>query len=224
MGFEEDFGGVDYTEEETQQPTNSETSNKDGGSSGSGYNPKDRFAVAYYKPKRNFDPQDSKTIGCAFQAELAQYDKYNSVFIAMARQIGQQTRQRGARIFDWSGDQVVKFKCGITDIQHILTVLSYLEPSVSLIHKTDSNTSTFSATIMGSIKSDPIARLCKQFVEGDSKNEPRTSGINPKSINITIKRNNVDFKIMLLPFEALGLKIYLEESLKRMYGKPYQKD
>lgn len=225
MGFEDDYG---IDEGSTDSSESSPPTDNSGGSSSSSepnYSNSDRFVLAYYKPKKDFDASNSAKIGSAFNCELTQYDTYNSVFISMAKQIKEQTQERGAKIFDWANkDSLIKFKCGIVDVQQILTVLTYSEPEVGLFHKAQGGVSTtLSATTMGSINNDKIKSLSKLFENGDDKNPPRKTGINPRSINLMIKRGDVEFKIMLLPHEVIGLRVFFEEALKRMYGKPYVK-
>lgn len=226
MSFEDDFGVGDMGDDDNSNispPTENNSSNGDG-SSNQNYN-NDRFTLAFYKPKKDFNASDPSKVGSAFQCELTQYKNYNNVFISMAKQINPQTQSRGSVVFDWNNENnLIKFKCGTIDVQQILTILTYIEPEVNLFHKSQAGKiTTFQSIIMGNIPNDNIQKLCQQFEKGDGNNKPRKSGINPKSMKLSIKSNDVEFKMMFLPFEVIGLKIFFEEALRKMYAKPYVK-
>lgn len=186
-----------------------------------------RFSL--YKPKGNFEAGNPKTYGVAIQVDLVKRLESNgnvwpNVWITVAGQVAaspkEQEKKKGSKVFDWSKEKIIAFKCATTDLSQILSVLSYTEPSVGLFHKSEKGNTALDLICADVIAADPVQQAIKLWKEGDASKsiEPRTKGINPLAISFKIGRTKGEFRSCFFGVsEVIELRLYLEECLRRMY-------
>jgi len=174
------------------------------------YGPK----LSLYKPRKRFDPQDFKTWGCAMQFEYS--DSANCGFLSLAHQISD---MGSSRIFNWEAKMI--FKLGENDIGSILSFLNEREPYCKLFHQGKSNNKTSSLKIIRAKYGNLVPPEDLKIYERTYNNykEGKIPG-NTCYINYyqKLNGNNTSVNCSLTPPETELLRVFFEESAKRIMG------
>ena len=170
-----------------------------------------------YKPRRDFDHNDSKKQGSAIQIDFSKNKAgIPGMFLKMSRQTGPFTAD-GNCDFDWNKTRIF-FKLSVWDISKILTVLTYAEPFIEFVNMSDEGKRIIQLTNLGNHKDRYVQSQVALFEKGDDTHEPREIGLNPKSVGIRIIEDGEQpMRLTLDVEEVVGMRIFLEEGLRRIF-------
>lgn len=167
-------------------------------------------SVSYYKPRGNFNPQDSKTIGSAMQIDLSTRKELACAFVNTAAQCA---KMGSDKVFDWKNK--LSLKLSRIDISTLLTTLEFWTPEVSLVHKHQGKTTIFSARQLGKISED----WAKNLLSRDKDPMSPFCFVVRLSQSVDGQQGSVRANSMILqPGEAIELKEFLKWCLWKLFA------
>lgn len=223
----EDYGGFGDGSDEDQndgQQSRRHSSSKGEDGDGGGerrQNPR----VAFYKPRKNFDPKDSKSIGSALQVDLSLKSygqRDNCCYLSMAPQCAEMGEKV---VFDWKNRKIA-FKLSTGDISNLLAVTDmYLQEAV-IFHqsgnKDSKTTSVLSFALVGAMpalmkaaeekEAKKYEFFCKQLSEG--KMQKHTGHIR---LTKSGDGNSKSQGITLTPVEVVQLREFLKYAIAKIF-------
>lgn len=177
-------------------------------------------AVKFYKPRRNFNPQDPKTHGSALQIDLAirkadpaQNRKATACcFLNMATQ-NAPTGQGG--VFNWKGK--MSFKLGRPDICKLLTVHNILAGGVELVHKSGNQQQGERTTFLSY---NMVQYMTDQSKHGWFIQQLQEGKISPYAVQARLYQqpSNIAMSVILQPEEVVEIGEFLKFSLWRIFN------
>lgn len=162
-------------------------------------------SISFYKPRKNFNASDSKTVGHALQIDLS--TKMKCCFLNTA---AQNAAMGSNKVFNWQNK--LAFKLNRNDICTLLSTLEFWSPESSLTHKNQGKTTIFKVTRAENITDDWAV---KSINEGKLSKHAISTRL---SQSVDGQQGYIAHTLMLQPHEAIELREFLKWSLWKLFA------
>ena len=200
-------GGGDFDQAPPPQTPDYDQGSDQGGDQGGEQKQRDfNPSIAFYKPRKNFNPSDKATHGSAMKIDLQSKKEFACCFMNATAQFAATGQPK---VFDWKNS--INFKLSRQDMSKILTVFDFWATEVTLTHKNKSNTTIFKICPLGSVTEPWGPNL---LAKGFSKFCFSTR----LSRSVEGQSGFVAHNMLLQPEECIELREFLKWSMWKLFA------